>query len=346
MRTYLFAVAAAAILTCCSCGKPTQDDTQDEPKAEREYKCMVSFEKSGGKEFFNVAVKDEYKKDTWYVFKINHYKNHAPLEYMDLWRIDWAYRGRFADGVMTNDLDKLLTSGESESVFKDYGDGLNTPSHVDTYDFTGGFHGDERIDLNEGCGISFFIDGKALEEAEYSESFGWKECDRFHYVQKSTMHKTAAKVDGKAVESDHHIIAEHTKTTTFDNGGYRTENTLIMRDAIDFYWYQGICCVGTCVAHKGCNEDMTPVETFDQSGPNRLDAAGKCEYRAWSDENAIEVHVKSNMTEGWDDSKARMFIWDTQNYAKYYRRIPANGAYRTSEGEKFSSVMEVRFSCR
>ncbi len=344
----LFAVVAASLMTCCACNKPSGEPDGGEPSKEdtKNYKCMVSFEKAGGKEFFKVAVKDEYRKDIWYVFRINHYKDHAPLQYMDLWRIDWAYRGRFTDGTMTVDLDKILTSGESESVFKDYGEGLNTASHTDTYDFTGGYHGDERIDLSEGCGITFYIDDKALPESDYAESFGWIECEKFHYVQNSTMHKTALKIDGKAVESDHHIIAEHTKTTIFDNSGYRTENTLVMKDELDFYWYHGICCIGTCVAHKGCNEDMVPVVTFDQSGPNRLDEAGKCEYRAWNDNNGIEVHVKANLTEGQDDSKCRLFIWDNVNYAKYYRRNPSNGAYRTHDGERFSSVMEVRFSSR
>ncbi len=344
----LIAALTAALITCCACNKPSgkPDDGNITPEEPQACNCMVSFEKNDSKEFFNVAVRDEYKKDIWYVFRINHYKNHDPLEYMDLWRIDWAYRGKFADGKMTVDLDKILTSGESESVFKDYGSGLNTGSHIDTYDFTGGFHGDERIDLQEDCGITFYIDDKALAKTEYVENLDWQECDKFHYVQKSTMHKTASKVDGKAVESDHHVVAEHTKTTTFDNCGYRTENTLIMKDAIDFYWYHGICCIGTCVAAKGCNEDMTPVVTFDQSGPNRLDVTGKCEYRAWNDANAIEVHVKANLTEGGDDSKSRMFIWDTTNYAKFYRRNPANGAYRTKDGECFSSFMDVRFSSR
>ncbi len=348
MKARLFVVATIiALIGCCSCGKPSEETPKDDTPAEtKEYKCMVSFEKNGDKEFFNVAVRDDYKKNTWYVFRINHYKDHSPLQYMDLWRIDWAYRGHFENGVMSNELDKILTNGESESVFKDYGEGLNTQSHVDTYDFTGGFHGDERIDLAEGCGIRFYIDDQEMAQEDYAESFGWKECGKFHYVQRSTMHKTALKVGGQAQESDHHIVAEHTKTTNFSNCGYKTENTLVMRDELDFYWYHGICCIGTCVAQKGCNEDMVPVVTFDQSGPNRLDNTGKCEYRAWNDTNAIEVHVKANLTEGQDDSKCRMFIWDNGNYAKYYRRNPSSGAYRTKDGERFSSVMEVRFSSR
>lgn len=329
----------SAVVTCCSCEKPEQQS------GSQAQDCMISFEKKGNIEFFNVAVRDEYKKNTWYVFRINHYSNHDPYEYMDLWRINWAYRGTFENGTMTRNLDKLLNDGESECVFKDYGEGLGTSSHNDTYDFTGGFHGDERIDLDPDCFVSFYVDDVALEPSELEESFAWRECSKFHYVQRSNMHKTALKIGDSALESDHHIVANHTKKTTFGEGGYLTENTLTMQDEIDFYWYNGICCVGTCIADKGCNESMQTV-SFDRSGANRLDELGRCEYLAWSNKNEIEVHVETHVSDGAEDKDCRTFIWDTKNYAKYYRRFPSNGAYRTSKGEVFASNMSVKFSSR
>lgn len=346
----IYTMITAAVFTCCSCDNRTADDGQtDDGTAQGDHACMVKFTKEGSREYFNVAVRDEYKDYVWYVFRINHYNDHSAMKYMDLWRIDWAYQGNYDSqtGEMTNVLDKIITDGESESVLKDYGEGLNTPEHIDTDDFTGGFHGDERIDLEEGCGAAFYIDDRQISEEELSASFGWTECDGFHYVQKSTMHKTALKSGegGAAEESDHHVIADHLKTTAFGDSGYRTENTLTMRDEIDFYWYSGICCVGTSVAEMGCNEDMVPV-TFDRSGANRLEATGKCRYMAWNTDKGIEVNVQANMTEGADDAKCRMFVWDTGNYAKFYRRYPANGAYRTAVGEKFSSVQTVTFLTR
>ncbi len=342
----LISILTATFITCCSC------DVTPPAEVLKPDSCMVSFTKTPTAEYFNVAVQDPYRTSIWYVFRINHYVDHSELNYMDLWRINWAYRGSFADGVMTNTLDQILTSGESESVFKDYGTGLGTGNHIDTYDFTGGYHGDERIDLDPACGITFYIDDEPLSEERLSSSFDWVVCSKFHYVQKSNMHKTALKVDPdgdkvfEAQISDHHIVANHTKKTTFTVGGYKTENELIMQDALDFYWYHGICCIGTCVAQKGHNEDMYPVVTFDKSGPNRLNETGKREYTAWHPANEIEVKVSSTLTEGGDDSAARMFIWDTGNYAKYYRRNPGNNAYKTSVGEKFASIMDVRFSYR
>jgi hypothetical protein len=341
-------IVLAGMITCCSCHKPDGGNGVV-PEEEKEASCMVSFERDGSSEFFNIALRDEFRKDIWFVFRLNHYINHSSLQYMDLWRIDWAYQGRFDEktGTMENILDRIITDGESESVFKDYGENLNVQgqTHIDTYDFTGGYHGDERIDLDDRCGAVFYIDGEALAEDRMKETFGWVKCGSFHYVQKSTMHKTALKVDGKAVESDHHVVAEHVKTTVFGDSGYRTDNRLTMRDEIDFYWYLGICCVGRTVAEKGCSDDMKTV-SFDASGVNRLEAVGKSEYRAWSDSNSIEVYVKSTLTEGGDDGKARMHIWDNRNYAKYYRRYPANGAYRTSDGEVFASTMTVKFTSR
>ena len=186
---------------------------------------MVRFERNGSEEFFNVAVKDEYKKSVWYVFRLNHYCDHSESQYMDLWRVDWAYQGRFdpTTRVMTNELDKILTNGENESVFKDYGENLNVQgkTHIDTYDFTGGFHGDERIDLGDDHGVVFYVGDKDLSADNLTASFDWTICDDFRYVQKSSMHKTALKVNGQAQLSDHHVVAEHIKETIFENGGYR-----------------------------------------------------------------------------------------------------------------------------
>ncbi len=309
--------------------------------------CMVKFTKSGSTEYFNVAVRDKFNSSTWYVFRVNHYIDHSELNYMDLWRIDGCDRATYSNGTMTTNLSGLLTTGESESVFKDYGTSISDKtSGYDTYDFTGGFHGDERIDLASDCGITFYMDDKAVTGSKLGSSFGWTDCSKFHYVQKSNIHKTALKVNGAAqINSSHPVIAKHTKTTTFTAGGYCTENDFTMQAALDMYWYHGICCIGTCVAVEGTNEDYTPVVTFDQSGPNRLENKGKREYNAWNTTNKIDVRVTSTLTAGGDDSDCRMFVWDTKNYAKYYRRFPT-GVHKSVKGEVLSSVMDVRFSAR
>ncbi len=309
--------------------------------------CMVKFTKSGSTEYFNVAVRDKYNASTWYVFRLNHYVDHSELNYMDLWRIDGCDRATYSNGTMATDLAGLLTTGESECVFKDYGTSQSDKINgYDTYDFTGGFHGDERIDLASDCGVTFYIDGTALSSSKLSSSFDWTTCSKFHYVQKSNMHKTALKVNGAAqVNSSHPLVAKHTKTTTFTPGGYCTENTLTMQAVLDMYWYHGICCIGTCVAAEGTNEDYADIVTFTQSKENLLKQDGKKEYNAWNTTNKIDVRVTSEMTSGHDNAKCNMFVWDTANYAKYYRRFPT-GVHSSTKGEVLSSVMDVRFTAR
>lgn len=56
--------------------------------------------------------------------------------------------------------------------------------------------------------------------------------------------------------------------------------------------------------------------------------------------------MTSTITAGGDDALAKMHIWDNQNYAKYYRRYPTQGAHRTTDGEEFASEMTVRFMGR
>lgn len=154
----------AVLATCCSCHK---NNVPEDVNPYEAADCMVRFERNGSEEFFNVAVKDEYKKSVWYVFRLNHYCDHSESQYMDLWRVDWAYQGRFdpTTRVMTNELDKILTNGENESVFKDYGENLNVQgkTHIDTYDFTGGFHGDERIDLGDDHGVVFMSETRICQ---------------------------------------------------------------------------------------------------------------------------------------------------------------------------------------
>lgn len=338
---FLLAIMAIVFLTCCSCDKNHSNDISEEHEDNR---LMVRYEKGESSEFFNVAVPDEFKRDIYYVFRLRHYNDHGSSKYMDLWRIDWAYKGEWdaENSTMTNVLDKILTDGESESVLKDYGQKQENGSYIDTYDFTGGFHGDERIDAEPGCGVTFYIDGEALTADRMETSFDWLECDAFHYVQTSTLHKTALKVDGLEEESDHHVIAGHNKTTVFGDGGYKTYNTLTMRDEIDFYWYFGICCVGTSVAEYGSHGDDVNMVHFDRQG-TELSSTETGGYHAWSNDNGIEVFVASAIHNEGLDEQSRMHVWDTDNYAKYYRRYPGQGPHTIAAGEEFSSTMSVKF---
>ncbi|MCM1503005.1 MAG: hypothetical protein NC115_10120 [Bacteroidales bacterium] len=343
MRKRIFFILLAMSLTAlCSCGGIATDD-KGKPDEEPGYghTAMVRFEKSGNSEVFYVALQDKVSRSKYFVFSVNHYMDLSEEQYMNLWRLNGARLEMYRqpDGTFTKMVDNLLTNGENESVFRDYSDESTMA------DFTGGFHGDERIDLEEGCGVKFYIDDVELDASLMEKSFDWIGCDKFHYVQNSTMHKTGSKVDGKFIASDHRAVAGHVKTTVFDAAGYNTVNRLEFRESLPVYWYCGICCVGHSLAEKGYNEDFL-VETFDSSGGNRLDGVGKNELHAWHDGNGVEVNISCSMLQGGTDGQCRMFVWDTGNYAKYYRRIPANGSMDTAPGTVLESVMDVRLNVR
>lgn len=343
MGKRMFFVSVAIFLSVlCSCrGMEPDDAGENNAETGHGRTAMVRFEKTGSTEVFYVALQDRISKSKYFVFSVNHYINHGEEQYMDLWRLNGAQLEMYGktDGAFTVMTGNLLTNGENESVFRDCSDESTMA------DFTGGYHGDERIDMEEGCGVKFYIDDVEIAPEMLENSFGWVECDKFHYVQTSTMHKTGQKVNGKFVASDHRVVADHLKTTVFGDSGYNTVNRLVFREEMPIYWYCGICCVGHNLAEKGCNEDFN-VEIFDCSGANRLDAVGKNEFHAWNDSNGVEVNITSRMLSGGDGQHCRMFIWDTKAYAKYYRRIPANGSMPVSSGTVLEAEMDVRMNVR
>ncbi len=336
MKT-LYSFVGAFVLFCsclCSCsGKEVPSngkETEDLPEV------MVKFISEGSKETFQVALQDETVPSKYFIVSLNHYKDLSEEKYMNLWRINGAVLALWKDGNFTTIVDRLLTDGENECVIRDYSDESTMA------DFTGGFHGDERIDIEEGCGVEFLADGKPVD---ISASFEWLPCSKFSYRQLSTLHKTGSKINGSFVASDHRKIAIHEKVTTFESSSYATRNSLTFSESLPMYWYCGICCVGHNLADRGCNEDMKMV-TFDSSGDNKLDAEGKCEFYAWHDINGVEVFIQDHVLEGATDLQTRSFIWDTGNYAKYYKRFPSRGGYEVSAGESFVSEMIVKFAVR
>lgn len=343
MQTKIFFVSFfASLVSLCSCGGVSPDDNENTvDKSDCGPLAMVRFEKSGSSEVFYVALRDKISKSKYFVFSVNHYMNLSDEAYMNLWRLNGASLELYRqdDGNFVKLVDNLLTSGENESVFRDCSDESSMA------DFTGGFHGDERIDLEDGCGVRFFIDDTEIDAARMARSFGWVECSSFRYEQISSMHKTGSLADGKFTASDHRAVAEHIKNTVFDNAGYHTVNRLTFRESLPIYWYCGICCVGHNLAAKGCNEDFV-VETFDSSGANRLEGTGKNEFHAWHDVNGVEVNITDSMLGGGTDGQCRMFIWDTKAYAKYYRRIPANGSMQVDSGTVLEAEMDVRMNVR
>ena len=159
--------------------------------------CMVKFVKyTGGvsstrRDYFDIAMRDKQNQNIYYVMRVANSNSVGmvsdPIFYSNQWRIIQGYLARYnpTNGSMTTLYNAIITGGESECVWQDTSGGI--------VDFTGGIHGDERLDIDPDSFVTFFIDGVALTDAFRDATSDWIKCNEFSYLQRSTMHKTASR---------------------------------------------------------------------------------------------------------------------------------------------------------
>lgn len=159
--------------------------------------CMVKFVKYANgvssvlRDYFDIAMRDEQNQNIYYVIRVTNTNSTGmvsdPIHYSNQWRIERGYLATYnsTTDTMTTLYDNIITNGESECVWMDKSGGI--------VDFTGGTHGDERLDVDPNSFVTFFIDGVALTDGFRDKSSDWIECNEFSYLQHSTMHKTAEK---------------------------------------------------------------------------------------------------------------------------------------------------------
>lgn len=159
--------------------------------------CMVKFVKyTGGvsstqRDYFDIAMRDKQNQNIYYVMRVVNTNSVGmvsdPISYSNQWRIVQGYLARYnpKNGAMTTLYNAIITVGENECVWQDTSGGI--------VDFTGGAHGDERLDVDPDSFVTFFIDGVALTDAFRDATSDWIRCNEFSYLQRSTMHKTASR---------------------------------------------------------------------------------------------------------------------------------------------------------
>lgn len=159
--------------------------------------CMVKFVKyTGGtnrsqRDYFDIAMRDKQNQNIYYVMRVTNTNSVGmasdPISYSNQWRIVQGYLARYnpKNGAMTTLYNAIITMGENECVWQDTSGGI--------VDFTGGAHGDERLDVDPDSFVTFFIDGVALTDAFRDATSDWIRCNEFSYLQRSTMHKTASR---------------------------------------------------------------------------------------------------------------------------------------------------------
>lgn len=284
---------------------------------------------------FNVYMQDEAHKDIYYLLQMRLVEDNTDLVYLKEWRLNTVgglYK--YVNGGFVSQNTKLLYGNENEFTLK----------FKNKIDFTGGVHGDERIDVLDSSYAKFFIDGIEITEEELSSNFT-KVCDSFYLLQRSTLHDTS-EVDGSYVEG-HPIVAEHFKKTEISNCGYKTFNKVIF----DFTstseeqrqietWFAGLCCVANDCSNRFYGDTFEIIQSADDNKSHSLGKTITSDVNFLGGEKKVSCHVRSKvLTE--NDNDCTLSIWDRDTDTKYYRYAPTR---IVKSGDVFASEMEVRWS--
>lgn len=259
---------------------------------------------------------------------LNHYKN--------LWRVKEGHMYALEEGKMT-ELYPILTTGENEFVWGSAREGVE--------EATGGYHGNERIDVDPDYGsIAFFADDKAID---LSQAIPLTATESFHYIQHSTMHQTGT---GGLISSSEYVPVPgnpiecyHEKKTVFENGGYVTHNKLEWADNNTPVKrnYFALFCVTPNVSKEGYSEDGSHV-IFNDNGGMKL-TSGDSEIVMLNRDLDLKITCDSHLVkpEGYPTTT---MIWDRPIYHKYYNGIGGGGITITTEkGDTWEAVASIRF---
>lgn len=290
--------------------------------------CYVSYEIDGYKslEKFTVYVQNRSNPVYYYGFEISHEQDLSESINSDQFRLQKGFIYKLVGDSMQLTGLTALASGESECVYR----------ASNTVDFTGGFHGDEKL-----TEINFYLDGVRLSDKDLSNSFYLKPCSEFSYIQKSNMFKTFRK--GDFINSNHQIEASHIKHTLFKNSGYETYNTLEWkRKTTIVVAYLSISCIGTDIG-EFAQSDSSEICKFDRSSKYKLEEVNN-NIHIWNETNGTSVKIKSEFSINNDQSI--QFIWDKNNYNKYYRNAIYDKPIIVNEGDIWKSSTQIIYFMR
>ena len=279
-------------------------------------------------------------KDTsiYFMLPLNHIVNNAEIEYTDLWRIAdqggvYQYNATTKSFVSLNL--HLLNNPENEFAFKFDGKA----------DFTGGFHGDERIDTT-GSFAKFFANGKEIDASLLASDFTL-ECESFYMLQSSTLHDTS--INGETPIVGHPIIARHYKRTEFSNYGYKCINRVVFdfsaisdTDRLIDTWFCGLACINKDCGKHAYADDYVLRDT--SLGNNEMihitDVfGGVVNFYATSNDRLSCIVNSKTISE--NDNNCEIVLWDREwGDTKYYRYAPVK---RVTTNDVFMSEHSVRW---
>lgn len=300
---------------------------------------MYKFEPNGngtGQGKFTVYAKLDGNKYIAHV--IARTIDNSDAVYLDYYRYMGSTLVVYSDGVFTGNT-IVFTSQESEFVWQQSGKS----------DFTGGFHGDERL-----TDVRFYVDNQIIANGNTTDAIALTTCDSFYYIEKSTMHEAPT---GGAPNPAHPVQANHTKITSIDRYGYKSKNLCNWTASIILaQYYSGICCVSRNLSTTGwSNKDYVEYNLDTDSA--QLGGRGYREYSARNASTGLSVFFTSRVIDGGTvlvDSQQVLDVRDNglpAQYKKGYRGFSTNTPLgsetkTTVVGETWISEMECRFEIK
>lgn len=255
-------------------------------------------------------------------------QNTSETTYYNMWRLQYIHIYSYTEGKFIKGYSLAHTS-ENEFAFKQTGKG----------DFTGGWHGDERIDIDNSCYAIFIADGVPIRESAFNSDFELK-CSSFCFRQMSTLHETVGS-DNIPI-SGHPIIAKHLKDEFIEGGRIVIRNKLLFTSDINVETYfTGLFCLGKNVATSVCIED-NGVVIMSKSNTNILATDGRSRtIRAWNDSTNLGALLTSRFIRcRGGDEPDRMTVWDRTSDSKYYGYTNIKSV---SKGDIIETEMDIKY---
>jgi hypothetical protein len=272
---------------------------------------FVSYDPAGGPNaagLFTVYVKYAENSLFYAGYKIAHILDTNIRA--DLWRIYGADLFEYREGGMYAKNKTVITSQESECTFSQRG----------KTDFTGGYHGDEKL-----TDVKFFVNGIPLDSTTLVSAFELLPAKEFYFIQKSNMLETDNDIET--------VIALHDKKTAIKDSGYYTFNRIEFQESITVQtaYISGITCVSKDQAETVFSENFNYVQMV-QDEVEKINEVGARELNYYSNANKLGCVVTSRFLKpAAYDTESKLIVWDSSFYSKYYRRL----------SEKIVSVGEV-----
>ncbi|GEM_PF-1500277 len=310
--------------------KPHESELSALPETNQLPAAFYSFT-SGSSAYFNVYQKLSDKDSLYTHFKIYHQQSATRND--NLWRVLEGNLVKYNGSAMAP-IQQILTTGENEFVWRS--------ARPNVGDFTGGYHGDERIDIDPASKVSFYADGKAIT---YTTTISLTPCNSFYYHQFSTMHQSGtgaadmSKPGYNAIPGNP-IDCYHEKKTTFENNGFTTYNKITWATTVPIdKCYFGILCVNKEISSEGINENGVQA-IFNSDGTNKLTST-KQKIVMKNEALGIAVSCDAKIVSLPFTPTLTTFIWDNQNYHKYYSTIKATSA---NPDDVWETVASIAFS--